>query len=146
MDTTFDLIEVSKAIESGMNAKDIVPFTHISSGSDRDVFRVDSNRVIKFSKRPSTKPNQNTREADFYSEIQNTKLESMFAEVFESVDGRYLLQEFIDTSPNPTEYEISEWKKYVESEGIVVHDLEPSNFGYRNGELVMVDYAGCYMD
>lgn len=146
MDTEFDLIEVSKAIQSGMDAKDIVPFIHMNSGSDREVFRVDSSRVIKFSKRPSTKPNQNTREAYFYSKIQNTELEDMFAKVLESVDGRYLVQEFVDTSLNPTEYEVNKWKESVESEGIVVHDAEPSNFGYKDGRLIMVDYAGCYKE
>lgn len=145
MDTAFDLVEVSKAIESGMDAKEIVPFKHICSGSDRHVFRVDSNRVIKFSKRPSIQPNQNTREAYFYNRIKDTELESMFAEVLESVDGRYIVQEFVDTSLNPTDSEVDEWKESVESEDIVVYDSEPDNFGYRDGSLVMVDYAGCYI-
>lgn len=144
METPFDLVEVSKAIESGIEPEAVVPFNHISTGSDRCVFRVDDYRVIKFSKRPSTEPNQNTREAHFYGQVDGSELESKFAEVLESVDGRYIVQEYVDTSSSPTEDEIKEWREYVESRGVTVHDYEPENFGYRKGELVMVDYAGCY--
>lgn len=145
MDTEFDLVEVSKVIESGVEPTEVVPFTYINNGSDRYVFRVDSDRVIKFSIRPSSDPNQNIREAAFYNNIEDTGQEHKFAKVLKSVDGRYIIQQYADTSSEPTQEEIEEWKESVESKGIVVHDCEPSNFGYRKGELVMVDYAGCFV-
>jgi hypothetical protein len=86
-----------------------------------------------------------SREARFYSKVDGSELESKFAEVLESADGRHIVQEYVDTSLNPTKDEIEKWREYVESRGVTVHDCEPENFGYREGELVMVDYAGCYL-
>lgn len=144
METNFDLVEVSKAIGSGIKPEVVVPFKHISTGSDRCVFRVDNHRVIKFSKRPSAEQNQNTRESYFYRQVNGSRLASKFAEILESVDGRYIVQEYVDTSSSPMVDEIKQWREYVESRGVTVHDCKPENFGYREEELVMVDFSGCY--
>jgi hypothetical protein len=141
------LSEVSKEIRNGGDIRRIVPrdWKKIECGSERCVFKYDNAKVIKFSTLPNENTNQNVREFDFYNNIKHSDISHKFAKVINGDPNVYLIQEYIKNVGDVLPQEVEKWVSDVEEFGVSVHDKDPENFGYRGSQVVMVDYAGCYL-
>lgn len=139
------------SVFESMNIYNIInPADYITSGSERDVYKYNKDYVIKVSKLSSENHNQNIREYEFYNVIKNKKISNLFAEIKilngDQYPNLYIIQEKLNTNKNIPQREIEEWLEEVRKYNIIVHDDRPVNYGYRGNQLVMLDYAGCYID
>lgn len=127
------------------HALDTSNFEFIAEGNDRIVYTYDSDKVIKFSKRPDSDINQNTREKAFYDNIKGTRYESNFAEVYSCVNGAYLIQEYIPNVGTVSDTDIMDFMSQINRQGIQMHDTKKVNFGCKDSTIIAVDYAGCFL-
>lgn len=138
---------ISEKILQGVSVDDAAPQLQcIGIGTDRFVYKINNNTVVKLSKRPTDNINQTSREIDFYNNVKNSSVSDKFAKVIEYKYGVYLCQEYLDTNRPISSKDIKKWKSQVNSCGITVHDDRKENFGYRGDKLVMLDYAGCFFN
>lgn len=150
MPTNINLYSVSKEIQNNDNPKECIPSSlrYIDTGTDRIVYEIDRNTVVKFSLRPADNINQTSREIHFYNQLEkrNCNIINKFAKIKKYSKNSYLCQEYLDTDRPISSEQINEFRKKAKDHGITIHDDRKQNFGYRNKELVMLDYAGCFFN
>jgi len=147
MSQTVDLNSTHNKIMDGVSINDITSKSQlVGIGTDRDVYKINNNTVIKISKRPNDNINQTSREIDFYNNVKKSGASEKFAKITEYKYGTYICQEYLNTNKHISSKDIEKWKSEVISHGITVYDDRKVNFGYRGDNLVMLDYAGCFFN
>lgn len=142
-----NLSKISDNIEKGKSPIDMISGSCecIGDGSERKVFNYGDNKVIKLSRDYDNDINQNVREFDFYNRISDKDIKKKFARMYKGDPNSYIIQEYVHNVGEVLPQEIDVWVSDVEEFGIEVHDRSPENFGYRGSQVVMIDYAGCFL-